>query len=195
MNGKLKAGAVISLMVAGCLAMAAGPQPAPVDNVSAWGDVTYAVLPESVFAAGCTGSVDVWPPCPKCPIHAATEFNGTLTLTPHIRVPLGHKIYDVTIEDWLVTFYNEEEPTEITGTGIYDRWTWTDGTSWQSMTLDLYIDGEAVHFFSGVVEDPNLPGGTYPDIQISLESDTECWGYLLVLDAEHVVAISPAVGP
>jgi hypothetical protein len=100
----------------------------------------------------------------------------------------------VTTEDWLVTFYNDDEPTEITGTGTYDRWTWTDGTSWQSMTLDLYIDDEEVHFFSGVVEDPNLPGGTYPDIQISLESDTECWGYLLVLEAEHIPAVSPAGG-
>jgi|GEM_PF-5280323 len=176
---------VVSLMGVVCLTVAAGPELANIGKLSGWENATYTVLPESLFAYGCKPSGSLWPPCPACAVHAATEFTGTLTLLPHIRVPQGHRVYDVTIEDWLVTFYNHDEPTEITGEGTYDRWTWTDGSSWQSMSLDLLIGGENVHFVSGVVEDPNLAGGTYPDIQLSLESDTECWGYWLTIEAEY----------
>jgi len=99
----------------------------------------------------------------------------------------------VTIEDWVATLGYDDEPTEITGQGTYHRWTWTDGTSWQIMTLDLYIYDEEVHFSSGVVEDPKLPGGgVYPGIEISLASDTECWGYWLTLEAKHVSDGAPA---
>ncbi|MCP4248625.1 MAG: hypothetical protein GY778_16385 [bacterium] len=195
MKTKHKAIATVGLMGVGCLVVAAGPESAAIDQAPAWGEVTYTLLPESISASGCKPSGSLWPPCPACPTHMATEFTGTLTLTPRIRVPQGHRIYDVTIEDWLVTFYHHDEPTEITGGGTYDRWTWTDGSSWQIMTLDLCIDDEEFHFFSGVVEDPNLPGGPYPDIQISLESDTECWGYWFFLEAEHVRAAVPAEAP
>ncbi len=195
MKTRLKTIAVVGLMGVACLAVAADQDPVAIAEAPGWEDVTYAVLPESLFASGCTGSGGGWPPCPLCPMLMATEFTGTIALTPHIHVPPGHKTYDVTIEDWLVTFGYDDEPTEITGEGTYDRWTWTDGSSWQSMTLDLYIYDEEVHFFSGVVEDPNPPGGTYPDIQISLESDTECWGYWLTLEAEHVRAGVPAEAP
>ena len=192
MRTRQMGGVAVGLAGLVCLGAMAGPEPAAIDKTPVWEDVTYTVLPlpESMFASGCTGSGGLWPPCPLCPMLMATEFTGTLTLTPHIRVPLGHRVYDVTIEDWLVTLpYLGDEPTEVTGEGTYDRWTWIDGSSWQIMTLDLYIDGEEVHLFSGVVEDPHLPGGgTYPDIQISLGSDTECWGYWLYLDAEHVCA-------
>ncbi len=199
MNARLKATVAIGLMGAVCLSAVAGADLTVICKAPRCEDVTYTVLPlpESMFASGCTGSGGGWPPCPLCPILMATEFTGTLTLTPHIRVPLGHRVYDVTIEDWLVALpYLGDEPTEVTGEGTYDRWTWIDGSSWQSMTLDLYIDGEEVYLFSGVVEDPHLPGGgPYPDIEISLESDTECWGYWLDLDAEHVRTGVVAEGP
>ena len=60
------------------------------------------------------------------------------------------------------------------------------------MTLDLYIDGEEIHFSSGVVEDPYPSGEAYPDIQIGLGSDTECWGYWFYLEAEYAPAAEPA---
>jgi hypothetical protein len=194
MNTGLKAMAVVGLTGVACLAVASDRDAIATAKTPVWEDITYALLPESMAASGCTGGSrgdDLWPPCPLCPIQMATEFTGTLTLTPHIHVPPGHKIYDVTIEDWIVTFGYSGEPTEVTGEGTYQRWTWTDGNSYQIMMLDLYIYGEEVHFSSGVVEDPCPSSGPYPDIQIALESDTECWGYWFILEAEYVPAAQP----
>ncbi len=189
MKTKLKAVAVVGVMSVACLAMAARPVLSTIERVPGWGDVTYTITPAGLFASGCTGGGTPWDPCPMCPIVAAPEFAGSMTLTPRIHVPQGHHVYDVAIRNWQVTFYNHDEPTEITGTGVYDRWIELDGTRWQTMTLDLHIgddvDGEDVYFFSDVVEDPAPSGGAYPDIQISLESDTECWGYWIIIEAQH----------
>lgn len=193
MRTSLKALAVAGLMAVVSAAMAEGPELAAKQAAPRLPDVTYTILPESFGADGCATGTGLWPPCPKCPILFGPEFTGTITLTPHVRVMPGHRTYDVTIEDWMVTFGYDDEPAEVTGQGTFDRWTWTDGTTWQIMTLDLEVYGETVHFSSGVVEDPHLAGsGTNPDIEISLASvDTGCWGYWFFLEAEYLPAPAP----
>ncbi|MHC4090311.1 MAG: hypothetical protein ACYSVY_08540 [Planctomycetota bacterium] len=179
--------AAIGLVSLACLGMAAAPDQTAVSNVPGFDGARYALFVDSIFAQGCMGSGGGHHGC-MCPLQPALEFTGGFTLTPNPRVPPGHRAYDVTVEDWLVTF--DEEPMEITGDGYYDTWTDLQGDRWQSMTLDLYIYDEGVHLFSGVVEGA-VPEGEFPEeIHISLESDTVCFGYVILLEAERVPVVA-----
>jgi hypothetical protein len=152
-------------------------------------ETSYALLGDSVFSQGCMGSQAGEHGC-MCPMLVASEFTGSFTLTRSHHAPPGHQAYDVTVQDWLFTFYGKEN--EVTGTGYYDRWTDLQGNRWHAMTLDLNICDEEVQLLSGLLEDPD-PGYESPaEINIALESDTECFGYLIILDAERQPA-TPAI--
>lgn len=140
----------------------------------------YALLGGSVFAEGCMGSNGQQYGC-MCPIVAASEFSGNFLLTPVIRVPLGHTAYDITIDEWLVTF--GPDVLVISGEGYYDRWTDLYGDNWHAMTLTLLIDGEEVEFTSGALPDP-LPRNGFPqEISIAVDNEATCYGYVILIEA------------
>jgi hypothetical protein len=157
----------------------AKPQP----DTAGFEEADYVLLADSIFAQGCLGSGGGHYGC-MCPMIAALEFTGGFTLTPDVHTPPGHKAYDISFDPWLAVFDDNE--VEITGDGYYHRWTDNQCRAWHAMTLDLIIDGMAVHCFSGVEENA-APGSAFPDtIEISLDSDTVCFGYLIVIEAERV---------
>ena len=186
---------VVSVMMTAVAAIAqighVSPGQATGASAQAAKETSYVLLGDSIFAQGCMGSQGRYG-C-MCPILAASEFAGSLSMTPVPRVPLGHRGYDVTIEDWLFTFRGEVH--DVTGTGYYDRWTDLQGNRWHAMTLDLTICGNEVQLLSGVCEDP-APGYTLPpELSIALQSYTECFGYMILLDAERQRADSAIMGP
>ncbi|MGD8453385.1 MAG: hypothetical protein PVJ57_16355 [Phycisphaerae bacterium] len=148
--------------------------------VSASPGTEYVLSPESIFAEGCLGSEAGKQGC-MCPLLAALEFTGSFTLTPNHHTPPGHRAYDVTVADWFFSFAGEEN--EVTGTGYYDRWTDSQGDRWHIMTLDLVIYGEEVHLSTGILEDLEPGDDLPPTLDLALESDTECFGYFIVLYA------------
>ncbi|HVP11021.1 MAG TPA: hypothetical protein VMV94_07520 [Phycisphaerae bacterium] len=199
MSKQAKAGLAVGLITLACLGM--GPpartgiigQPVPIEvvavsKVPVMESEDYNLLSDSMFAEGCMGGGFG---C-MCPLEAASAFTGGLALTTIPRTPPGHHAYDVAVQDWLVIFDGVE--TQISGSGRYDCWTELSGASWQSMTLDLVIDGDCVHFSSGVLEDP-APSGTFPDeISISLDNDAECFGFIIALVAQRGPTASEAGG-
>ncbi len=202
MRTRQQVGISVGLVGLAFLVMASGPEicsvtpaetaKATISSATAVRGADYGLLAESIFSQGCMGSQAGRYGC-MCPMLFAPEFEGSFTLTPNWHAPQGHRLYDVTVQGWLVTF---DEEMVVAGTGHYDRWTDLQGNRWQSMTLVLDIYDEEVVLYSGAVEDA-LPVGEYPtDINIGLESDTDCFGYLIVLDAERlpeVKAIKAAV--
>lgn len=167
--------------------LAATPESVDVAGSTQLPGANYALTDDSIFAQGCMGSEEGHLGC-MCPLLAALNFSGCMTLTPQPYVPQGHNAYEVNIQDWLFIFDDGE--FEITGQGYYDRWTELDGSSWQLMTLDLSIYDELVQVSSGIVED-STPGGAFPTvIDLVLESDTDCFGYVIALAAKRVPDIS-----
>ncbi len=190
MKTRQQVGISVGLVTLTCLMMAAGPELSPVERAPLVADATYVLTANSVFAQGCTGGGGgkIAPSC-MCPIWMADEFTGTFTMTPEWRTPPGMQAFDVTVEDWIVNFGGED--IEITGEGYYARWSELDGSLWQSMSLDVYIYGDLVHFTSGAVENPT-PGGAPPaQIKISLDNDPTCFGYWITIDAAHVLPAKP----
>ena len=181
--------ATVGLVTLACLLIAAGPELATIERAPLVQDASYVLTADSVFAQGCAGSPGKFGFGCMCPIWMADEFTGTFTMTPEWHTPPGMQAFYVTVEDWIVNFGGED--IEITGEGYYTRWSELDGSLWQSMTLDVYIYGELVHFTSGVVENPS-PGGAPPaEIQISLDNDPICFGYWITIDAEHLPPAEP----
>ena len=159
---------------------ATSPDTTPARAVPAWTGVTYWLDADSLFAEGCLGSGGPHGGC-MCPLEMASDFRGRFTMTLNPRTPPGHTAFNITIINWVFVFDGVQYP--ITGTGYYDTWTDLYGNNWKSMTLDAVIYGEDVHFFSGVIADP-APTDGYPDnVEISLVSDTECFGYVINIDA------------
>lgn len=164
-----------------CVLLAAAPDGTSARKVKGPEQSTYVLVGDSLFSRGCMGGG--WHGC-MCPQIMATKYTGTFSLTPDWHTPPGASAFDVTVEDWVVLF--DDEDIEITGYGRYNKWTETDGSSWHLMTLDLYIYDEVVYFDSGVQEDPH-PGGGFPEeINIALQTDQEaCFGYVTYLEAVH----------
>ena len=198
MSERMKAGLAVGLAILACLGM--GPpthmgivsQPAPnevvaVSEAPVMGSASYNLLIDSMFAEGCMGGGFG---C-MCPLQAASAFTGDLTMTSDPRTPPGHHAYNVAIQDWVVVFDDRE--VQISGTGRYDLWTDLSGESWQSMTLDLLMDGDSVHFSSGVL-DGQVPDGAFPEnINISLDDNAACYGFVVTLVAQCVPE-NPEVG-
>ncbi len=177
-----KVTAAVGLVGLVCLVMAAAPDGATLGPASGLNRAQYQLLVESVFVEGCMGGGPIG--C-MCPLFLASEFEGSFTMTLNPRVPPGHQTFDVSVEDWLVAFGDEE--VQITGEGFYDRWNELDGSSWQRMTLDLELYDEDVHFDSGAVPNPT-PGGEIPKaIHIDLDNDAECYGFIMALDAARLL--------
>ncbi len=184
--------AVAGLIGVACLAVAAPPD-GPVVSRVVVGDeaaapsprdcgTSYVLQGESSYSQGCMGSLGgkLGYGC-MCPMALAEEFTGSFTLTFNWHTPPGHWGYDVTVEDWLAILSGDE--IEVTGDGYLDRWSDTEGNHWQAMTLDVYINGEEVQLFSGLVEDP-APGDLIPEnISIFLSSEPACFGYGVFIDA------------
>ena len=169
----------LSLVALPFVCGAAVPKPGAVDVEPARNAAVYWLDAGSVFAEGCLGSDGGMHGC-MCPLTAAEDFRGRFELTLNPHTPPGHRAYDVVVLNWVVTMDGEE--FEVTGTGYYDTWTDLHGDTWTSMTLDLLIYDEEVHFSSGAVAGGE-PSASYPQsVQISLESDTDCFGYLIVID-------------
>jgi len=175
--------AAIGLVSLACLGMVTIPDVRTASKAQLLDDVEYVLGGDSLFAQGCMGSQPGHYDC-MCPMMPADEFAGGLIFTPRIHTPPGHQTFDVVVEDWVFIFDGEE--TEVTGSGLYDRWTDLEGDRWQSMTLDLDVYGEEVHFYSGVREDTTSSGAPPAEIYISLLSDTYCFGYWILIDAELV---------
>ncbi len=177
-----KVTAAVGLVGLVFLVMAAARGGAPLGPPAGLDGAHYELLAESEFVEGCMGGGPIG--C-MCPLFLASEFAGSFTMTLNPRVPPGHQTFDVAVGDWLVAFGDEE--VDITGQGLYDRWTELDGSSWQRMTLDLDLYDEDVHFDSGAVPNPT-PGGEIPEaIHIDLDNDAECYGFVIILDAARVL--------
>ncbi|MCK4659072.1 MAG: hypothetical protein KAV82_06075 [Phycisphaerae bacterium] len=196
MRMRQKVSATVGLIGFACLGVAAPPDVATGSSTVAdtgskargMEETSYTLCVDSIFAQGCMGSVGMHYGC-MCPMRGASEFTGSLTLTPTHHVPPGHQAFDVTVQDWLVTFDGEE--MEITGDGYYDKWSAPDGSRWHILTLDLYIHDEEAHLSSGLVENPP-PGDAFPsEINIDLESEPACFGYWIVLEAKRLPAARP----
>ena len=147
---------------------------------------TYILLADSSYAEGCTGSG--WPYGCMCPIQLASDFSGAFTLTPEVHVPQGHHGFQVDLKGWTAEF--GDDVVEITGSGYYDIWTELDGTRWHALTLDMVIDGEEVQLLSGALEYAGTTSGFPLTIEVGLDSDTECWGYWIMIDARRVRSAS-----
>jgi len=154
-------------------------------EIQAWAtpQTSYALLGDGLFAQGCMGSGAGKHGC-MCPMQAASEFTGAFTLTRNHHAPQGHQVYDMALQDWRFTFDGEER--EISGTGYYNRWTDLQGHRWHAMTLDLIIYDEEVCLLSGVHADPDPSYDPPATINLGLESDTVCFGYLVVVSAGRV---------
>jgi hypothetical protein len=191
MRTRQQVGITVGLVTLTCLMMAAGPELRTVERTPLLEDASYVLTANSVFAQGCTGSGGKFGFGCMCPIWMADAFTGTFTMTPEWHTPPGMQAFYVTVEDWIVNFGGED--IEITGEGYYARWSELDGSRWQSMSLDVYLYGDLVHFTSGAVENPT-PGGAPPSqIQISLDNDPICSGYWITIDAAYVAPAEPTL--
>ncbi len=173
----------IGLVSLACLGMVTIPDVRTASQAQLMDDVEYVLGGDSLFAQGCMGDQGEHYSC-MCPMVPAAEFVGGLTFTPNVFTPPGHQAFDVVVEDWVFTADGEE--TEVTGSGYYDRWTDLQGDRWQSMTLDLDVYGEDVHFYSGICDNTTPSGAPPEEIYISLISDTYCRGYWILIDAQLV---------
>jgi len=149
----------------------------------------YVLRADSTFAQGCMGSAAGGHGC-MCPLEAASAFTGGFAVSLDHHAPPGHHRYRVAVEDWL--FVLDGAAYEVTGAGSYDRWTDMQGHRRHSMSIDLVIYGEDVHLWSGVLDDPESGDEPPGEICLALESDTECFGFFIVLEAERLGA-SPTV--
>lgn len=147
---------------------------------------TYELLGSSVFAEGCMGG---GPHGCMCPMLMAAEFTGNFTLTLDHQTLPGHHASFVNLQDWIVRFDENDDPTPIAGGGYLDRWTEQDGSTWKRLTLDLFFDGEAVYFDSGIIEDTN-PSYAFPTEPITLDNNATCYGYMIFLEAALVPRFS-----
>jgi len=181
MATKRKTVVAIGLVSLACLGMVTIPDVRTASPALFIDDVEYILGGDSSCSQGCRGSEDFDHYGCMCPVSWGEAFVGGLTLTPHIHTPPGYQIFDVVVEDWVFTFGGDE--TEVTGSGLYQKWTDLEGNHWQSMTLDLDIYGQELPFSSGVLEDTTPSGAPPEEIHIGVASDTYCYGYWFLIDA------------
>ena len=134
--------------------------------------VVYELSPDSTYYQGCVA------PC-ECPIGIIGQMTGTFRLIPLRPTPLFTQ-YRLAYISWRVIDPNGQVVHRITGGGIYQ--VGGEVARVHQLILDLRIDGNPMHFNSGLIQDDSQS----PIISITVDRGTQCFDILLDVVADPI---------